>query len=130
VRVRHGLACAVAGRSWREYCPGAGGIYLRFYTPASQNAVVIERVCVCATMSIAASAPREQTASRLASQWALRVTSLALSRAALCAAHRVFNWAYHPFVPVACPAPRCVPHTIVYPCAGIMIPFFVSCSGF
>jgi hypothetical protein len=96
---------------------------LRLYKPRSQNAVVVEYVCAGATMSIAASARVERTASRLASQRALRVASLAPSRAVLCEAHQVLNWAYHPCASVARPTPMCVPHAVVCPCAGIVIPF-------
>jgi hypothetical protein len=53
------------------------GVRLRLYTPISHSAVVVEHACVAATISIAASAPRGRTASRLASQRALRVASVA-----------------------------------------------------
>ena len=59
------------------------------YTPRLQSAVVVENACVDATMSTAASAWRGRTASRLASQCALRPASFASCRAALWAAHHL-----------------------------------------
>jgi hypothetical protein len=47
------------------------------YTLRLQSAVVVENACIDATMSIAASAWRGRTTSRLASQRALRVASFA-----------------------------------------------------
>ena len=66
------------------------GARLDIYTPRLQSAVVVENACVDATMSIAASAWRGRTASRLASQCALRLASVASWRAALWAAHHSF----------------------------------------
>src|SRR5687767_2830778 len=95
----------------------------RPYTLSSHNARAVASTCAGGTMSIAASARKEWTASRRASQWALRVARLASSRAALCAAHQVLNCAYQPFASVARLTPMCVPHAVVWPCAVIVISF-------
>ena len=62
---------------------GAEGSASGVYKPRSPKAVVVENACVAATMSSAASAWGNRTASRLASQRAVSVANLASRRAAL-----------------------------------------------
>jgi hypothetical protein len=72
-------------------CRRGDGVRLHSYTLRSQSTVVIENACVDVTMSDAASAWGRRTASRLASQRAVRVASRASWRAPLWAAHHAFS---------------------------------------
>jgi hypothetical protein len=65
------------------YFTGAEGAASGVYKVKSPKVVVVENACVAATMSSAASAWGDRTASRLASQRAVSAANLASRRAAL-----------------------------------------------